>query len=115
MGIAITRMISISMRLRSSVTGSRSRILSSTGRPSGWNERLVVGEDLLQSVIVLDPLLLDTGHPSRFELGVRGGVGIADVVHLLRRLLGGMPNHVLIGIDASSPPEHDGLKPPLAD
>src|SRR4029453_3637660 len=79
------------------------------------DDRLVLGQNLLKSVVVLLPLRLDAGGAPLFQHLVRLGVRVADAVQVVRARLRRVPDLELVGVLPDAPAQDDGLEFPLLD
>src|SRR3989449_3760408 len=79
------------------------------------DDRLVLGEDLLEPGVGFLPLLLVAGHASLLEQRVHLGVRVRDVIELVRARLRRVPDLVLVRVQADAPAEDGRLEPPLLD
>src|SRR5947208_15881631 len=79
------------------------------------DDRLVLGEDLLEPGVGFLPLLLVAGRASLLEQRVHLGVRVRDLIELVRARLRRVPDLVLVRVQADAPAEDDRLEPPLLD
>src|SRR5580765_8457319 len=79
------------------------------------HDRLVLGQNFLQPIVVLLAVGLDTRASSLLEQLVHLGVRVADAVQLVGRGLGRVPDVVLIRVRRDAPGQNDRLEVPLLD
>src|SRR5437763_3919468 len=83
--------------------------------PVEEDDRLVVGQHLVQTMIEAHALRLVAGRAAGLEQRVDLGIGVRDVVEVVGPHLRGVPHDVLVGIGARAPPEHDRVELALLD